>query len=67
MAKTLTGQAFSAFGVVCVGFYISEEKMKNTEKKRKSVLRMTPFPEERYGKKIRSLFLKEIALTKSIA
>lgn len=31
MAKTLTGQAFSAFGVVCVGFYISEEKMKNTE------------------------------------
>ena len=28
MAKTLTGQAFSAFGVVCVGFYISEEKMK---------------------------------------
>lgn len=30
MAKTLTGQAFSAFGVVCVGFYISEGKMKNT-------------------------------------
>ena len=31
MAKTLIGQAFSAFGVVCVGFYISEEKMNNTE------------------------------------
>ena len=31
MVKTLSGQAFSAFGVVCVGFCISEEKMKKTE------------------------------------